>query len=274
VAATDIDRSGLATAKPRPLERKEGNAMTNITAEGTATPTPEWLPVPNAADAAGVPVRSLYRWIEKKRVPTRQQDGVTVVQVSDVQAYVARRAARKKRGTGAGQCDNSASTTSALRPTQGGDAVNDRARGIERPGTSGTPLTVTRPAPAPSGNATPAATDAELAAEVFGRFEEGDTPVDIVREMRIPPERVRALHREWTELRAMGGGGGPSITERLAELESRLKELMETLTFDVMSVEINANTAIGRLEGRLEVLERRLAGSSVPPPGFNFGPRR
>lgn len=249
--------------------------MTNATTvEGTQTPTPEWLPVPNAADAAGVPVRSLYRWIEKKRVPTRQQEGVTVVQVSDVQAYVARRAARKKRGTGGGQCDSSARTTPTIRPVGTGDAGIDRVRGIERTVGSGTPLTVTRPAPALSGNATPATSDAELAAEVFGRFEEGDTPVDVVREMRLQPERVRALHREWTELRAMGGGGGPSIADRLAELESRLKELTETLPFDVMSVEINANTAIGRLESRLEVLECRLAGSSVPPPGFNFGPRR
>ena len=62
-------------------------------AEETPTPAPEWLPVPNAADAAGVPVRSLYRWIKRKRVPTRQQDGVTVVQVADVRAYAARRAA-------------------------------------------------------------------------------------------------------------------------------------------------------------------------------------
>jgi hypothetical protein len=249
--------------------------MTNATnPEETPTPTPEWLPVPNAADAAGVPVRSLYRWIEKKRVPTRQQDGVTVVQVSDVQAYVARRAARKKRGTGGGQCDSSARTTSALRPIQGGDSDNGGARGTERPSTSGTLLTVTKAALTTSGNVTPATTDAELAAEVFGRFEEGDTPVDVVREMRLQPERVRALHREWTELRAMGGGGGPSITDRLAELESRLKDLTETLPFEVMSVEVNANNAIGRLEGRLEVLERRLAGSSVPPPGFNFGPRR
>jgi hypothetical protein len=92
---------------------------------------------------------------------------------------------------------------------RGADTGSDRARGIERAGASGTPLTVTRPAPAPSGNATPATSDAELAADVFTRFEEGDTPVDVVREMRIPPERVRALHREWTELRAMGAVAGP-----------------------------------------------------------------
>lgn len=238
--------------------------------ESEPTPAPAWLPVPDAAAAAGVPVRSLYRW----RVPTRQERGTTVVDVAAVRAYAARRAALKESGARAGIADTSADTAPTMGLVRGADTGSDRARGIEKAGASGTPLTVTKPALTTSGNATPATSDAELAADVFTRFEEGDTPVDVVREMRIPPERVRALHREWTELRAMGGGGGPSITDRLAELESRLKELTETLPFEVMSVEVNANNAIGRLEGRLEVLERRLAGSSVPPPGFNFGPYR
>ncbi|MFE8600628.1 hypothetical protein [Archangium violaceum] len=242
--------------------------------EGEPTPAPAWLPVPDAAAAAGVPVRSLYRWIEKKRVPTRQERGTTVVDVAAVRAYAARRAALKESGARAGIADTSADTAPTMGLVRGADAGSDRARGIERTGVSGTSPTVTKPALTTSGNATPTTSDAELAAEVFGRFEEGDTPVDVVREMRIPPERVRALHREWTELRAMGGGGGPTITERLAELESRLKELTETMSFEVMSVEVNANNAIGRLESRLEILERRLAGTSVPPPGFNFGPRR
>ncbi|WP_275899224.1 hypothetical protein [Pyxidicoccus caerfyrddinensis] len=35
--------------------------------EASAAPSvPEWLPVPDAAKAADVPVRSLYRWIERK----------------------------------------------------------------------------------------------------------------------------------------------------------------------------------------------------------------
>jgi hypothetical protein len=161
-----------------------------------------------------------------------------------------------------------------IQPVRGGDAGRDNARGIESPVGSGTPLTVTRQAPTTSGNAGSAATDADLAAEVFTRFEEGDTPVDVVREMRLSPDRVRSLHREWMELRALGGGSGPSVAERLAELERRLKELMETLPFEMMGVEINANTAIGRLDGRIDALELRLAGPPVPPPGFNFGSRR
>jgi len=242
--------------------------------EGEPTPAPAWLPVPDAAAAAGVPVRSLYRWIEKKRIPTRQERGTTVVDVATVRAYAARRAALKESGASAGSADTSADTAPTMALVRGGDAGSDRVRGIERTGLSGTPPSATRSPLAASGNVTPATSDAELAAEVFGRFEDGDTPVDVVREMRLPPDRVRVLHREWTDLRAMGGGGGPSIADRLAELENRLKELMETMPFEVISVEVNANTAIGRLEGRLEVLERRLAGSSIPPPGFNFGPRR
>ena len=240
------------------------------TTEETMTPAPEWLPVPDAASAAGVPVRSLYRWIEKKRVPTRQERGTTLVDVAAVRAYAARRAALKESGARAGIAGTNAVTAPAIAPVR----RDGTARGMEETRASGTSPSATRQGPTASGNAGSAATDADLAAEVFTRFEEGDTPVDVVREMRLSPDRVRSLHREWMELRALGGGGGPSVAERLAELERQLKELMETLPFEMMGVEINANAAIGRLDGRIDALELRLAGPSVPPPGFNFGPRR
>jgi len=242
--------------------------------EGEPTSAPEWLPVPDAASAAGVPVRSLYRWIEKKRVPTRQERGTTLVDMAAVRAYAARRAALKETGTRAGIVGTNADTAPAIVPVRRDGTGTGTARGIEETRASGTSPSATRQALSVSGNAGSAATDADLAAEVFTRFEEGDTPVDVVRELRLSPDRVRSLHREWTELRAMGGGGGPSVAERLAELERRLKELMETLPFEMMGVEINANTAIGRLDGRIDALELRLAGLPVPPPGFNFGPRR
>jgi hypothetical protein len=225
--------------------------------ESEPTPAPAWLPVPDAAAAAGVPVRSLYRWIEKKRVPTRQERGTTVVDVAAVRAYAARRAALKESGASAGSADTSADTAPTPRPVGTGDAGSDRARGIERTGASGTPPTVTRPALTTSGNATPATSDAELAA---ARFEEGDTPVDVVRDMRIPPERVRALHREWTDLRAMGGGGGPSIADRLAELEDRLKGLEESISTQMLGAD---NIALEALE-RVQALERRLASTPLP----------
>src|SRR5687767_4800200 len=128
------------------------------------------------------------------------------------------------------QCMHSADNHPCLR----GDSDGGRARGMEETRAKGTLATVTRPALTASGNAGSGTTDADLAAEVFTRFEEGDTPVDVVREMRLSPDRVRSLHHEWTDLRAMGGGGGPSVAERLAELERRLKELMETLPFEMM----------------------------------------
>jgi hypothetical protein len=234
------------------------------------TPAPEWLPVPDAASAAGVPVRSLYRWTEKKRVPTRQERGTTLVDVAAVRAYAARRAAFKETGPRAGTAGTNADTAPAIVPVR----RDGTGSGMQETRASGTPPSATRQAPTASGNAGSTTTDADLAAEVFTRFEEGDTPVDVVREMRLSPDRVRSLHREWMELRALGGGGGPSVAERLAELERQLKELMERLPFEMMGVEINANAAIGRLDGRIDALELRLAGPPVLPPGFNFGPRR
>ncbi len=242
--------------------------------EGEPTSAPEWLPVPDAASAAGVPVRSLYRWIEKKKLQTRQERGTTLVDVAAVRAYAARRAVLKETGPRAGNAGISAGNSDGNSATDARVSGSGTARGMEESRASGTSPSATRPALTASASAGSAATDADLAAEVFTRFEEGDTPVDVVRELRLSPDRVRSLHREWTDLRAMGGGGGPSVAERLAELERRLKELMETLPFEMMGVEINANTAIGRLDGRIDALEFRLAGLPVPPPGFNFGPRR
>jgi hypothetical protein len=40
-------------------------------------------------------------------------------------------------------------------------------------------------------------TEGELAALVFGLLDEGKTFSAIVRELRLPPERIRQLHRQW-----------------------------------------------------------------------------
>ncbi len=40
-------------------------------------------------------------------------------------------------------------------------------------------------------------TDGEVAALVFGLFEEGKTFSATVRELRLPPDRIRQLHRQW-----------------------------------------------------------------------------
>lgn len=231
-----------------------------VPTEGVPTPAPEWLPVPEAADAAGIPVRSLYRWIEKKRVPTRQERGTTLVDVAAVRAYAARRATLKESGACAGNVGTNAGNGDGNGATDGGVSGTGRARGMEETRASGMPPSATRPAPAVNGNAGSAITDADLAAEVFTRFEEGDTPVDVVRELRLPPERVRALHREWTDLRALGGNGGPSLAERVAFLEDQLKGLVESVSGQMFGMDAMALDALDRVQA----LEQRVASMPLP----------
>jgi hypothetical protein len=207
-----------------------------------------------------VPVRSLYRWIEKKRVPTRQERGTTVVDVAAVRAYAARRAALKESGTRAGNVGTNAGNSAGNGATERGGSGTDTTRGMEETRASGLPLSATRPAPTASGNAGPATTDADLASEVFTRFEDGDTPVDVVREMRLPPDRVRALHREWTELRALGGGGGPSLAERVAALEDQLKGLVESVSGQMFGADAIALDALDRVQA----LEQRVGAMPLP----------
>lgn len=149
-----------------------------------------WLPVVEAAQAAGVPERTAFRWAREKKISSRVEKGVTLVEVEVVRAFAATRAAAK----------------------------------------AGLPAAAGTPAGSGSGGGSVAAaasgTDGETAALVISRFEEGASPIDIVKELRLLPERVRALHRDWLALRE-SDRSSPSATDRIAALEQRVG-LLET----------------------------------------------
>ncbi|MEY4513465.1 MAG: hypothetical protein RLZZ450_5587 [Pseudomonadota bacterium] len=50
--------------------------------------------------------------------------------------------------------------------------------------------------------------DGKTAAEVFRRFDGGDSPVSVVCACSLQPSVVRALHRQWVELSDLGRNGG------------------------------------------------------------------
>jgi hypothetical protein len=225
-----------------------------------APPVPEWLPVPDAADAAGVPVRSLYRWIEKKRVPTKADGTATLVKVSEVRAYAARRAAMKP-APAAGTASVIAGTPPAIQAVTGTASPGGNGT-AQASGTAS--LAAAAAAPAPQRPAP--MTEGELVAEVFSRFDGGAGPVDVVRDMKLLPDRVRALHREWSDLRALSGAG-PSIRDRVASLEESLAAVEARLgrvadALDSRLTESECST--GSLLGRLEALEQRVAGIPLP----------
>ena len=184
--------------------------------------TASWKPVPDASPDAGVPERTLYRWIRQKRLPTRQEGGVTLVEVGAVKALAARRAETKTpatAGTGAGN----------------GSGGGTGGNGARDPG--------------------------EIAADVFGLFEDGVNPIDVVQEMGIPPERVTALHRSWSALKDVQRSG-PTTAERLAKLEQELKALREDLDQRTWHGEMGSQVEglqlqVAQFEQRLLALEER-----------------
>lgn len=189
-------------------------------------------------------MRSLYRWIERKKLATKADGTSTLVQVSAVRAIAARRAAAKNAGANA----EMHGTPSALRA----DSDVTAPRGVALTLVSGTTAPI-RASPAEP------ATEGELTAEVFSRFEEGAGPIDVLRELKLLPEKVRALFREWTELKALAGAG-PSFGERITAVEERLAQLAGSLGFQVDGLECNVTDA----HMRLEILERKLASLPIP----------
>jgi hypothetical protein len=192
-------------------------------------------------------VRSLYRWIERKKLATKAEGTATLVQVAAVRAIAESRAAAKNASANAGHVG----TPPSLRADS--DVTPHRGVALTQVGGTSAPVRVSP--------AEPDSRDAEgaLVAEVFSRFEEGAGPVDVVREMRLPPDRVRAIHREWSDLKSLAGAG-PSFAERIAAMEERLSQFAGALGFQVDGMECNLNNALARLEG----MERKVATLPVP----------
>jgi len=71
----------------------------------------QWVPVAAAAAQASLPVRSAYNWVRSKRIPSRTEGGVVLINADDLRALAATRARPNggaRAGTGA---SNGAETT-------------------------------------------------------------------------------------------------------------------------------------------------------------------
>lgn len=210
----------------------------------------EWLPVPDAATAAGVPVRSLYRWIEKKKLATRADGATTLVQLAAVRAIAERRATMQNAVASAVHVG----TPPSFRADTGTAPSGDSGTGTPS-GTKPTATTTARPEP----SAKTGSNDGELAALVFGRFEDGASPVDVVRDLRLPPDKVRALHREWSDLRS-AGNSGTALADRLSAIEARLNELTGAFHEQIPGMDCTLNDVLSRLA----ILERRISRLPIP----------
>jgi hypothetical protein len=74
---------------------------------------------------------------------------------------------------------------------------------------------------------TPLRSEGDIAAEIFNRFKRGRGLCQIVEELHLPPERVRALYREWNApLGEEPERAGVSDEEALARWEKQMRQQM------------------------------------------------
>jgi hypothetical protein len=186
----------------------------------TAAPQEDdFAPIPQASQETGVPKRTIYRWIDSKKLKTRTVEGKTWVAVSAVRALAATRDAADQPGiAGAPAGIRANGTTSALQP------------------------------------GSPPSLDGDLAAILFGAFEQGETPIAIVQRLRLPPPMVLAAHAQYSQLR--------TSTAPTAQ-QARVEQL--ELDRQAMVAELNGlMSAIGRMSSDLSALASRVEALPVP----------
>jgi excisionase family DNA binding protein len=142
-----------------------------------------WLSVSEAAKAAGMAERTLYRHIKDGKLPAHTVNGVTQVEVEAVRALPAAKQ---------GKAPSAAATPGGK---NGGGKQRD-------PG--------------------------ELAALTFSLLEAGKHAVDIVRELKLPPEQVAAFLRDWQAMKE-GHAANRTTEDRLRLLEKYCHELEEKI---------------------------------------------
>jgi hypothetical protein len=88
------------------------------------------------------------------------------------------------------------------------------------------PAPSANPRPGPGSTAASIGPDLSggVAAEVFSDLDRGASPAAIVVSRRLPPDIVRRLHREWTDLRALAANV-PDGAQRLGAVEQQVADL-------------------------------------------------
>ena len=187
------------------------------------------MPIAAAAKAANVPERSLFRAVEKGRIPTTKRDGVTLVALPDVLTWAERRAAAKLAVVSAGAAP-AAATAGSLPAAPAMAAVVGSRYGRD---------------PLP-----PA--DGALAAEVFDAFEAGKAPTDVVREMELPPKLVLDLYRQHKELLSAVGPKGPTLVDQLqafSEHVAQFESFASRVDLELVSMRAALEQVFARLKG-------------------------
>ena len=199
------------------------------------------LPVAAAAKVVGQPERSLFRAVEKGRVPSTKRDGVTMVTLADAHAWAAQReSAKGEHVTTPPPADGAATANPQPTPAAviGGSlpsAHGGMAGGSGRGGTI-------------------PALDGDLAAVLFAAFEAGETPIDLVQRLRLPPPLVLAAHGQFAQLKS---AAAPSAAQ------SRVDQLQ--VAVEIVTADCNGLLdSVSRLTRELAAVSARVAQTPMP----------
>jgi len=178
------------------------------------SPNEEWLPVPRAAALANVPIRSAYNWIRSKRIPSRTEGGVVLINADDLRALAARR----------------------TRPNDGARAGTGASNGAET-----TSL---------------AQVDGDLCARLFGLFESGLGPTEIVKHERLTPSLVRTIYRDFKALRDLDKESKAPLETGLQELRSEFHAFKEAVSAYLSDQDSLSRRQSERVEMAIQWLEQ------------------
>lgn len=211
-------------------------------------PTPEDLDtVPAVARRLGVPERSLFRAVEKSRIPSRRRDGITVVSEAEVRAWADRRAALQAERAGPRQFATPASPGPESPPA----AVM-----------AGSPPSGHGGVAVGSGRGIPGATlDGDLASTLFAAFEIGESPAALVQRLHLHPDLVLAAYRKFQEV-VSATGHGSGLADRVASIEAMLPVLQAQL--DALLGAAAEPPSLADLRARFDELAAHLQGLPVP----------
>lgn len=158
----------------------------------TVVPLEEWRPVPEAARLAGLPARSVYRWVKSGSLRAKADGKKLSVELHEVQRIA------------------------AARP-QTGQIVT-----LPLPGSAGA-LPAGAPMAGGVAHVGPHSLDGPLAALLFEQFDSGVAPADVVRAKELSPAVVLAAHETWRRMRDAGGKPEPRPSEVAAAVRKEIQ---------------------------------------------------
>jgi len=152
-----------------------------------------WVPVAKSPEE-GVSTRTAYNWIKSKKLSSRTENGVTLVDREALRALATRR-----------------SSASPTAPANAGIPAGNAASMA-------------------NGTKSAAEAEGELASRVFACFKAGEAIEDVIEKLKISPATALALWDQFERVRAVGTMTGPTINERVTAVEARQNEM--ALGFD------------------------------------------